>query len=290
MGQIGERFLKRMSRNRRLTAQLHQAATSIGHALGSLKRDMTKVRPNGEVQDPLHNVYIAVQNQTSVFAEQVSGYPEFEPYYDLVVRAEDEYMPGGPPMSPLTRSYFTTWAFFDVRFGPDQETIGTCLLQAGEKLGFDPRVLEAIRGSSESRMGIYELGGSGSGRWKLKELITDDELEAVVPCGYRGQKGQLWYVRVLPPLPPVDHHLVLTTPYVLLTFGKNEWISYLSKSLVGLTVPERRQRLRERLKYGREPNEWNEFIFQAYANHQFDAIFLTGIPDVPASLPHAPKS
>ena len=37
------------------------------------------------------------------------------------------------------------------------------------------------------------------------------------------------------------------------------------------------------------PNQWNEFVFEAYANYQFDAIFLTGLPDVPASLPHASK-
>jgi hypothetical protein len=94
---------------------------------------------------------------------------------------------------------------------------------------------------------------------------------------------------VVPPLAPASHHVVVTTPYVLLGFGKNDWKAYLSKSLVGLNASERRRRLHERLKYGREPNEWNEFIFQGYANYQFDAIFLTGIPDVPSSLPHAPK-
>ena len=34
-------------------------------------------------------------------------------------------------------------------------------------------------------------------------------------------------------------------------------------------------------------NAWNEFIFLAYHHHQFDAIFLTGLPDVKGSLPHA---
>ena len=56
-----------------------------------------------------------------------------------------------------------------------------------------------------------------------------------------------------------------------------------------LKVPER-MRLAHFLKHGREPNQWNEFLFEAYANYQFDAIFLTGLPDVPASLPHASKN
>jgi hypothetical protein len=41
------------------------------------------------------------------------------------------------------------------------------------------------------------------------------------------------------------------------------------------------------LKYGLEPNYWNEFVFKAYHHHQHDAIFLTGIPDLQATLPHA---
>ena len=48
-------------------------------------------------------VYISVQNITSVFAECVSVLPELEPYYDVIAAAEEEYMPSGPPMSPLTR-------------------------------------------------------------------------------------------------------------------------------------------------------------------------------------------
>ena len=75
--------------------------------------------------DPLHAVYISAQNITSLFAECVSVLPEMTSYYDIAVTAEDEYLPQGPPMSPLTVSYFTNWAFFDVRFGRSFETIGT---------------------------------------------------------------------------------------------------------------------------------------------------------------------
>ncbi|MCU0875884.1 MAG: hypothetical protein MUE50_26430, partial [Pirellulaceae bacterium] len=103
--------------------------------------------------DPLHAVYISVQNITSVFAECVSVLPELEPYYDVVAAAEDEYMPSGPPMSPLTGSYFTTWAFFDFRFGDGLETIGTCLLDVSDRLGLNPGLVEAIRLFQDSRMG-----------------------------------------------------------------------------------------------------------------------------------------
>ena len=78
-------------------------------------RDVETLVKDGH--DPLHSVYISVQNIASVFSECVSVLPELEPFYDVVAAAEDEYLPSGPPMSPLTRSYFTTWAFFYFRFG-----------------------------------------------------------------------------------------------------------------------------------------------------------------------------
>jgi hypothetical protein len=196
-------------------------------------------------------------------------------------------MPSEPPMSPLTGSYFTTWAFYDLRFGPDNETIGTCLLDVVEPLGLEPEVIDAVRRLSETRMGIYEHIGIKGRRCLLKELITADEFECYVPAGYPGRKGELWFVRLCPPVEPVSYHLAFTTPYVLTDFGKADWTAYLSKSLMGLTAPERRRRLLEFMKYGREPDFGNEFIFKAYHHHRPDAIFLTGLPDVPGSLPHA---
>ena len=81
----------------------------------------------------------------------------------MIAAAEDEYMPDAPPMSPLTRSYFTAWAFFDFRFGSGLETIGTCLLDVSERLGLDPGLVEATRQFQESRMGVYEHGGTRGG-------------------------------------------------------------------------------------------------------------------------------
>jgi hypothetical protein len=41
------------------------------------------------------------------------------------------------------------------------------------------------------------------------------------------------------------------------------------------------------MKHGPTPNHWNEYIFCAYTGHQHEAVFLTGIPDIKESLPHA---
>jgi hypothetical protein len=287
MGQISAKLAKRLGRSRRLKDELRRESGPIRDALDALKHGGTARSCWGEAVDPLHGVYAAVQNSSSVFAERVSVLPEFEPYYRVALDAQETYMPGGPPMSPLTGSYFTTWAFYDLRFGPDDETIGTCLLDVSERLGLGPDEIEAIRLMSETRMGVYEHAGLKSGRSLLRELITDDEFECYCPAGYLGKPGELWFVRLCPPIDPTGYHFAITTPYIPMGFGRADWTAYLSKSLIGLTAPEKRRRLHEVLKYGRGPNFWSEFIFKAYHHHRPDAIFLTGLPDVPRSMPHA---
>ena len=239
--------------------------------------------------DPLHGVYTAVQNVSSIFAERVSEYIEFKPYYDIVAAAEDEYMPGGPPLSPLTRSYFTTWAFFDVRFGPDQETIGSCLLDAGAKLGFEPKVMEAIRCFSESRMGIYERLQSKGGA--MPAAGADHRADVRLLRRQRLSRPEGRAV-VRPALPPArTRRLSRGFHDALCPLEFHEGgLDGLSEAVVGLVG----------IAGAKPPVAFHEIwacrrtsgmssSVEAYANYQFDAIFLTGLPDVPASLPHASK-
>jgi hypothetical protein len=61
----------------------------------------------------------------------------------------------GPPMSPLTPSYFTTWAFFDVQFGASRETMGTTILRVAELTGLPKWILDVVGLMHQSRMGFY---------------------------------------------------------------------------------------------------------------------------------------
>jgi hypothetical protein len=238
--------------------------------------------------DPLHAVYIQAQNLTSVFAEGASQLQVCDEYTEIVGEAEDTYRPNGPPISPLTGSYFTTWAFFDFRFGADRETLGSCLLDLADLLEMDEFLVEAIRNFQQTRMGIYEHVGRAGSRVRLRELVTDKEFLCHSTSGYQGKKGELWYARLCPPLSVLrqaaDYQIVMTTPYILTNVGKNDWTAYLKKNLSFASDIE--QGLHEFLKYGPSTFHWHEFIFQAYHHAQFDAIFLAGLPDVKGSLPH----
>jgi len=283
-----------------ISRKLHRKLASKA---GNLPTKVPKRRPGeplpGGVQDietlikdgldPIHAAYVFIQQTSSHFAEGVSRLPELKSFAKLVGDAEDEYMPLGPPMSPLTVSYFTCWAFYDLRFGKDGDTLGKCEIDANDIILLNDNQLDALRKLSESRMGIYEHVGSADGFIRLRELITGDEFPCHCVSGYQGRPGELWYVRRLPPLLPelANSHVLFTTPYILIESTKGDWTQFLKRTLLKVDGENDRDRLYQLLKFGLGKNYWNEFVFNAYHHHQANAIFLTGIPDLKATLPHA---
>jgi hypothetical protein len=302
MGYISEKLRRQLRK-----AQTSRRATPVSHLrqlVRQVESELGPARSPYRFQDhhPSHAVYKAAQNLVSYLAEELSALPEMREYADIVGGAEDEYMPDGSLLSPLTTTYFTTWAFFDVPFGQDRETIGTCLLDIGPDLGISPDYLEAIRLMQHSRMGIYEHGGVEGERVHLQELISKRRYTCLVPAGYLGRAGELWYARILPP--PVagsDDSLVFTTPYHLIAPGKKQWIAFLNRTMAKTGLPisqpvssetgpaDSHPALEFLMKYGLSRNYWNEFILLAYFNHRYDVILLTGLPDVPESLPRASR-
>jgi hypothetical protein len=290
MGVISNKLATRLRKAKKLLGDLRR---QVAIDFSKIPRDLQgKVTLDTPGYDPLHAAYIAAQNFTGFFMEEVTKFPEFDSYWKIYGPTQKEYMPSGPPISPLTKSFFTTWAFFDLRSGPDGETIGTCLLDVAELLEMDPFMVETIRQFQDSRMGIYEHCGVADGRWRLRELVTDGEFRCHNSSGYQGKPGELWYVRLCPPLLDlVDYHVAVTTPYVLIGTTKADWMAYINKNLLGST--DTQKALHDFMKFGkaaksrRADRSWSEFVFQAYHHHQFDAIFLAGLPDVKGSRPNA---
>lgn len=197
-------------------------------------------------------------------------------------------MPSGPPMSPLTTSFFTCWALFDVSVGLAEETIATTAMAVGAAFGTDARLLRLMELMQQSRMSIYVHEGTAEDAVVLRELVTGAVCRAIVPSGYRGHRGELWYVRVLPPpLPGTAEHVVFTTPYLLLEPGELDWQAYFRRTLPDAPLADRIARYERHMKFGPRRDYWTEFVFDAYVNHLPDVIFLKGLPDVPESRPHS---
>ncbi len=152
--------------------------------------------------DAIHATYVVIHHIASKFAENVSHLPEMKTFTKDIGKAEEEYLPSGPPMSPLTTSYFSCWAFFDHRIGKTTDTLAGCLIDANDIIWMNPDQSGALKKMNESRMGIYEHHGWQENFVRLRELITVREYDCHVGSGYRGKVRELWYVRLFPPLVP----------------------------------------------------------------------------------------
>jgi len=93
----------------------------------------------------------------------------------------------------------------------------------------------------------------------------------------------------LPPLMPdvAAFHVLFTTPYILVETTIDDWMQFLKRTLPKVKGRDNRDQLHRLLKFGLDTNYWNEFVFKAYHHHHAEAIFLAGIPDLKATLPHA---
>jgi hypothetical protein len=259
-----------------------------GHAMAEELQKTVVSQKELEGFHPAHAAYVYAQNQVSVMSEQLTALKEMAPFVDIISKAEGVYVPSAPPMSLLTTSYFTCWAFFDACAGPAKETIGTTILEVGATFGMHPELLRLMRLMQDSRMGVYiHRGGEGDAS-VLEDLVTGAVYRAIVPAGYKGQKNENWYVRLFPPpFPGGKEHVAFTTPYIVVHPDFGEWLTYFRRTFrdtAGFHDYERH------MKYGPTREYWNDYVFEAYVNHRADAIYLAGLPDIPESRPHSEVS
>src|SRR5271166_1901837 len=137
--------------------------------------------------------------------------------------------------------------------------LASCLIDANDIIWMNPDQLHALRRMSQSRMGIYEHQGWQENYVRLRELFTDREFVCHSGSGYQGKKGELWYVRPLPPLVPkfATYHVAFTTPYVLLGSTKKNWIDFLRRNMVGIKASSEAEALHWLLKFG--PRSLSEY-------------------------------
>jgi hypothetical protein len=157
-----------------------------------------------------------------------------------------------------------------------------------ERLIAELELLRVIGLMQDSRMGIFVHEGVGEETIVLGELVTDRVCRAICPSGYRGRKGELWYVRVLPPpVRGLEEHVVFTTPYLLIMPSEHESQAYFHRTLPDAPSAERIATYEHHRKFGPARDYWSEFVFEAYVNHGSDVIFLAGLPDFAESRPHS---
>ncbi len=250
--------------------------------------------------DPLHSVYVYAQNMLSVLTEQLGELPALVKLNNAYADAQEIYMPSGPPMSSLTTSYFTCWGMFDLVAGVKKESFGSVCIDLGRALHLDRHLIRVFEHMLDSRMGFYVHEGTDQEFVLLREIFTNERHKVIVPAGYAGQQGEIWYARVLPePFPELNfgYSVVFTTPYLIaeedrrgLTFASEEkWLEYFQRNLSKTGKKNPRVAYKHLLKYGLSKHYWNEYVFESYSNHRNEMILLVGFPDAAKTRPHSPE-
>ena len=230
------------------------------------------------------SVYSNILEILTVFAESIFSDNKFSNYERLIYEAEEKYHPNNPPDSHLTLSYFNQWYLFDLKVEGKTlaelfSLISSDYLEDTDTNSESFKMVKSITSViSKTRMGIYEYMGMSDELVILKELLTDIESRVVHVSTKRGEKGDLWFARILPPFVKEDTHLVTTTPYILKDVKKEDCIEYFKKNGIDRRNIGFEDRLSNWMKYGPSIHYWNEFIFNSYNSHNDDFIFLTGLP------------
>ena len=238
--------------------------------------------------DPVFALYASVQQMLSFCTELLIELPELRVFRNRLEKLDADYMPGFPPMSPITGSYFAMWTQCDLRVGDGPETMASIFAGIGNIFGLEADYLALITILANSRMGIYEHCGLNNGTISLRELVTDKEFPFVGTSGYVGNKGELWFVRAVPPpMAAIPYWVGMGTPHVLRAPGQAEWLEFFARNGIRSGEVGFEQRLNQFLKFGPQPRYWSELIFEGFSSYNSGAIFLHGLPDIPESRPHS---
>jgi len=108
-------------------------------------------------------------------------------------------MPSYPPMSPVTSAFYAAWTVLDARDPFTGVTLGELFvryLQRVSRFDYVQKAMVALNDSCCSFYEVTEVGAHGVTLWDLAGKL---ELRCWNGSGYSGHKGEIWYVRLLPP-------------------------------------------------------------------------------------------
>lgn len=231
--------------------------------------------------------WASTQQLFTEFVVNVGKLQATRPLMNAVMDAEDRFEPIGPPVGPLTRSYFFYWSICDLSPNGDGETVATVTLDVAKQFGVIPSLMQAMEEIARSRMGLWAHQGRDGDRVILREIVTGEEHRCAVSSSYRGHEGELWFARVLPPGTPELDAYVATTPYVVVRTTPEEWLAYVKRALGAFPAERRRSLYPLLMKYGEEPWYWPDYVSEAYLDSSDEVVYLAGLPDIAESRPRS---
>jgi hypothetical protein len=185
--------------------------------------------------------------------------------------------------------------------GLKKESFGTIIIDICRSLNVDQGLIKIFEYMQNSRMGFYVHEGVSEGFVHLRELITQKQVNVIVPSGYMGNQGEIWFARIMPePFAELNYgySVVFTTPYIIsemrnerfVPSSEKNWELFFERNLGKTKIDNKNGAYEFFVKFGLNRHYWNEYIFEGYVNHQDDMILLAGFPDIPLSRPHSKEN
>lgn len=242
------------------------------------------------------------------------GAPQFERLSQMYDAFEEEFSPGGPPMSPVYDSYATQHMLSEVPHGLANETPYSVLARLASGQLRHLQVHQLAQALVAAHMDLYRVTRAEGLSAELERVRSEGTL-SVRLTGPFLRTGDRMLARVLP---FAGGFFIGDSPY-LLKAPEAEWLEYLAR--VSGEAPasgtsgegphagssaklssKQRARLRQKrvaaaqqapadavvrhLKQGSSERYWLDYIVHGYAGERRGIVYLTGIPDRPETLPH----
>lgn len=212
---------------------------------------------------------------------------------------EEEFLSGGPPMSPIYDSYSGMHMLAEIPIGIGSETPMTVLARLTAGRPEYSHVHNLASQAASSHLDLYRATEVRGDEAKIVHLRSKTEL-AVHLTGPFLRDRDLFLGRVF--RFHTGQHFIAESPYLLIT-AERAWFEYFERVMgaervatnqkakdvrkKAVAAPDHReQRLVRHLRLGENYRFWPEFIFNAYAGERNGIVALTGIPDRPETQPH----
>lgn len=301
-----------------IAAQLARAvpldALFPGGAVEEVLREHRSSAPAGEAElpedvKPFFGHYCVVVRA----AAQLLGAPAFDSLARFHEEVEEEYMPGGPPQSPVYDSFSMQFVLGSVPQGIGNETPYSVLARL---LQCDPsraRLQSMAQSLADARFELYRVRTTDDHRADI-EPVRGGAALSVRLTGPFLRPGDFGLMRVL----SFDgEHFIADSPY-LLKASEQDWLDHLARIVARQQVPgtisaqpkpnklsskeQARRRQKEKtkaarnepeaviqryLQFGLKPHHWFDYVMDAYAGERSGIVFLAGVPDRPELLPHS---
>lgn len=264
----------------------------------------------GEI--PIPDEVIGLVTQSTTVVQAAFALLEHSAFAGLARRyeqQEEEYMSGGPPMSPLYDSYSLMHVIAEIPQGVADETPLSVLARLLESSPAHADLHHMARDMAESLLDLYRVTSVDGPRSQLVHVRSGQPL-TVLTSGPFLRDGDLFLGRVFTARD--GRRFISHSPY-LLQSSEQEWRQYFERVLqrqassdsagVAEKAAKKQKRtkkdgqgprrqddpgrtLRRHLQRGDNWRTWPEYIVEGYVGNRNGIVRLAGVPDRPETLPH----